>query len=214
MEEAWDLYREEHRASLWRIALERSYLFRMARARFNPNEKEIVPTADDPFAGTNRVPVERVISDHAFVANQISAYLSNWRKLVELSEAYHFQPVCVLTPASGGLDPNFAVPRMMQSFHLNRATALEWIRAFGLLYDEAGRQIEQLRGDYPHARFLNLTHFLQPSEKYFWDLAHLYDEANMVVAEKIYSEIRPAIETAGSQARDGRPPAQLSDLLL
>jgi len=195
MEEAWDLYREEHRASLWRIALERSYLFRMARARFNPNEKEIVPTADDPFAGTNRVPVERVISDHAFVANQISGYLSNWRKLVELSEAYHFQPVCVLTPASGGLDPNFAVPRMMQSFHLNRATAVEWIQAFGLLYDEAGRQIEQLRGDYPRARFLNLTHFLQPSEKYFWDLAHLYDEANMVVAEKIYSEIRPEIET-------------------
>ncbi len=195
MEEAWDLYREEHRTPLWRIALERSYLFRMARARFQPDQQELVPTADDPFAGTNRVPAERVISDQSFVVNQISAYLSNWRKLVELSEAYHFQAVCVLTPASAGLDPNFALPRMMQSFHLNRATALEWIRAFDLLYDEAGREIEQLRGAYPRARFLNLTHFLEPSEKYFWDLAHLYDEANMVVAEKIYSEIRPEIET-------------------
>jgi hypothetical protein len=196
MEEAWNLYREEHRASLWRIALERSYLFRMARARFNPSKTELVPTSDDPFAGTNRVSAERVMSDRTFVVNQIAAYLSIWRKLVELSEAYHFRPVCVLTPASAGLDPNYAVPRMMQSFHLNRENALQWIRAFDLLYGEAGRQIEQLRVEYPGARFLNLTHFLQPSEKYFWDLAHLYDEANMVVAERIYSDIRPAIEAS------------------
>ena len=196
MEEAWDLYREEHRASLWRIALERSYLFRMARARFNPSKADLVPTSDDPFAGTNRVSAERVISDHAFVMNQITAYLSNWRKLVELSNAYHFKPVCVLTPASAGLDPNYAVPRMMQSFHLSRQTALQWIQAFDLLYGEAGRQIEQLGAEYPNARFLNLTHFLQPSEKYFWDLAHVYDEANMVIAERIYSDIRPVVEAS------------------
>jgi len=194
MEEAWNLYREEHRASLWRIALERSYLFRMAQARFHPGKAELVPTADDPLAGTNRVSAERVIADHGLVANQIAAYLSNWRKLVELSEAYRFRPVCVLTPASAGLDPNYAVARMMQSFHLNRETALQWIRAFDLLYQEAGREIEQLRVEYPDARFLNLTRFLQPSEKYFWDLAHLYDEANMVVAERIYKDIRPVIE--------------------
>jgi lysophospholipase L1-like esterase len=196
MEEAWNLYREEHRTPLWRIALERSYLFRMARARFNHSKAELMPSADDPFAGTNRVPAKRVISDRAFVANQISAYLSNWRKLVELSRAYRFRPVCVLTPASGGLDPNFAVPRMMQSFHLSRDTAFEWIRAFDVLYQEAGRQIEQLRPEYPDAKFLNLTVFLEPPEKYFWDLAHLYDEANMVVAERIYSDIRPAIESS------------------
>jgi lysophospholipase L1-like esterase len=196
MEEAWNLYREEHRASLWRIALERSYLFRMARARFNPSKTELVPTADEPLAGTNRVSAERVIADRVFVVNQITAYLSNWRKLVELSQAYHFRAVSILTPASAGLDPNYAVPRMMQSFHLNRETALQWIQAFDLLYSEAGRQIEQLRVEYPGATFLNLTHFLQPSEKYFWDLAHLYDEANVVVAERIYSDIRPAIEAS------------------
>jgi lysophospholipase L1-like esterase len=196
MEEAWNLSREEHRASLWRIALERSYLFRMARARFDPTKTELVPTADDPFAGTNRVPAEHVISDRAFVVNQISAYLSNWRKLVELSEAYHFRPVCVLTPASAGLDPNYALPRMMRSFHLSRDTAFEWIRAFDVLYQEAGRQIEQLRPKYPDAKFLNLTVFLEPPEKYFWDLAHLYDEANMVVAERIYSDVRPVIEAS------------------
>jgi hypothetical protein len=194
MQEAWDLYRNEHRDPLWRIALDRSALYRIVQARFSGHQ-EFVPTADDPFAGTNRVSAERVISDHNFVQNQIAAYLSNWRKVVELSRAYHFQPVCILTPASAGLDPNYAVPRMMESFHLDRATALEWVHAFELLYGEAGRQIDELRGQYPDARFLNLTYFLHPSEKYFWDLAHLYDEANMVVAEKIYSEIRPQIES-------------------
>jgi hypothetical protein len=37
---------------------------------------------------------------------------------------------------------------------------------------------------------------LQPAEKYFWDLAHVYDEANMVIAERIYPAIRPAVEDA------------------
>jgi len=199
MEEAWNLYREEHRAPVWQIALDRSYLFRMARARLNKNQTDLVPTADDPFAGTNRVSAGRVISDRAFVVDKISTYLSNWRKLVELSAAYHFQPVCVLTPASAGLDPNFALTRLMTSFHLDRETAMQWIHAFDLLYAEAGRQIDQLRGEYPAASFLDLTHLLEPSEKYFWDLAHLYDEANMVVAEKIYNEIRPVIETRVNQ---------------
>lgn len=194
LEQAWDLYREERREPLWRIALDRSFLYRIARARLHPGATEFVPTADDPFAGANRVSAERVISDHAFVTNQIAAYLSNWRKLVELSRAYNFQPVCILTPASAGLDPSFAVPRMMTAFHLNRQTALQWIEAFRILYDEAGRQIDQLRTEYPNATFFNFTYLLQPSDKYFWDLAHLYDEANMVVAERIYAEIRPAID--------------------
>lgn len=195
MEQAWNLYREERREPLWRIALDRSYLVRLVRTRLNPGTTEFVPTADDPFAGANRVSAERVISDPAFVSAQISAYLSNWRKLVELSRAYNFQPVCILTPASAGLDSAFAVPRMMTGFHLNRQTALQWIEAFRLLYAEAGRQIDQLRAQYPNATFLNFTYLLHPSDKYFWDLAHLYDEANMVVAENIYSEIRPAIDS-------------------
>jgi len=206
MEEAWNLYREEHREPLWRIALDRSYLFRTVRSRFDPSQKDFIPTADDPFAGTNRIPVERVISDHSLVVNQISAYLSNWRKLVELSQAYHFQPVCILTPAEAGLDPNYAMPRMMTSFHLDRQAALQWVRAFQLLYDEAGSEIDELRRAYPRVTFLNLTHFLQPSEKYFWDLAHLYDEANMDVAEKIYTEIRPKIEAELESAKRSPSP--------
>jgi hypothetical protein len=85
---------------------------------------------------------------------------------------------------------------MMQWFHLDRGTALQWVRAFGVLYGEAGTQIERLRADYPQATFLNLSQDLTPPEKYFWDLAHIYDEANMIVAGQIYQQIRPSIESA------------------
>jgi lysophospholipase L1-like esterase len=194
MEEAWDEYRQERRASLFRIAWERSYLARALRERFSPSQRKLVPTAEDPFAGTNAVPVSRILSDQSLVRGQISAYLSNWRKVVELSRAYRYKPVCILTPASGGLDEQFALPRMMKSFHLDRQTALDWIRAFRILYDEAGRQIGELRSAMPDAVFLNMTDDLQPAEKYFWDLAHVYDEANTAIAERIYQAIRPAVE--------------------
>jgi len=196
MEEAWDEYRQERRASLFRIAWERSYLARALRERFSPSRRKLVPTAEDPFAGTNAVPVSRILSDQSLVQTQIAAYLSNWRKVVDLSRAYRYKPVCILTPASGGLDEPFALPRMMKSFHLDRPTALDWIHAFQLLYGEAGRQIDQLRSAWPDAVFLNMTNDLQPAEKYFWDLAHVYDEANAAIAERIYPAIRPAVEDA------------------
>jgi lysophospholipase L1-like esterase len=196
MEEAWDEYRQERRASLFRVAWERSYLARALRERFSPGGRKLVPTADDPFAGTNAVPVSRILSDQNLVRGQIAAYLSNWRKVVELSRAYRYKPVCILTPASGGLDEPFALPRMMKSFRLSRETALEWIHAFRILYDEAGRQIDGLRSAQPDAVFLNMTDDLQPAEKYFWDLAHVYDEANTTIAERIYAAIRPAVEDA------------------
>ena len=196
MEEAWDLYREEHREPLWRMALRRSYLYRAIRARRDGGNRNLVPTADDPFAGTNALSPDRIAADHDYVAGHVAAYLSNWRKLVELSRAYGYQPVCVLIPSSAGLDANYAVPKMMKWFHLDRETAVKWVRAFGVLYDEAGMQIERMRAAYPEAAFLNLAHDLTPPDKYFWDLAHIYDEANMIVAEQIYRQIRPGIESA------------------
>ena len=69
-------------------------------------------------------------------------------------------------------------------------------KIFDLLFNEAGRQIDVMRPQYPDAVFLDLTRFLTPSEKYFWDLSHVYDEANMVLAERIYTEIRPVIDSS------------------
>ena len=193
MQEAWDLYRSERQQPLWRLALERSNLYRLIRARLHPDERKMIPTAEAPFAGTNALPAAKILNDPGFVHNHVAAYLSNWRKLVELSAAYRYQPVCILSPA-GGFQAEHAVPVMMQSFHLDRATATDWLKALEMLYGEAGRQIAAMRGAYPGATLVDLSHFLDPPEKYFWDLGHVYDEANMVLAERIYPDIRAGVE--------------------
>jgi lysophospholipase L1-like esterase len=193
MQEAWDLYRAERQQPVWRLALDRSNLYRLIRARLHPDGRKMTPAADAPFAGTNALPASRILADSAFVHDHVAAYLSNWRKLVELSAAYHYQPVCILSPA-GGFAPEHAVPVMMKSFHLDRPTAEQWLRALEMLYGEAGRQIADLRVAYPSVTFIDLSQFLDPPEKYFWDLGHVYDEANLVIAERIYPDIKPVVE--------------------
>ena len=175
MEEAWDLYRREHSEPLWRIALGRSFLYRGWRARLDPRGAKLTPAAGAPFAGSNVVPASRILADHTFVVEHVAAYLSNWRKLIELARTYDYQPVCILDPVNQ-LDPDHSANGLMKSFHLDRETALQWIRAFNVLYDEAGREIESAGPRYPQAVLLNMARLLPTTD--FWDLAHVYDEVN------------------------------------
>ncbi len=189
MEEAWDLYRREHREPLWKIALERSFLYRGLRARFERGSK-LTPRADAP-AVSNVVPASRILSDNGFVVEHVAAYLSNWRKLIELARVYDYQPVCILN-AVGQLDADHSANGLMNSFHLSRETAFEWIRAFNVLYDVAGREIEGMVPRYPQVVMLNMSRLLPTTS--FWDLAHVYDEVNAVLAEDIYQATKLAIE--------------------
>ncbi len=193
MEEAWDLYRQEREDSLPKLLLHRSHLYRLLSPHFSKSGAKLAPTADAPFAGTNAVPASRIVQDREFVTGHVAAYLSNWERLIELSAAYRYTPVCIES-AVAGLDENYAVPLMMKSFRLDRATALEWVRAFEALYGETARQIGALQQKHPQIALLDLSRFLQPPEKYYWDLGHVYDEANMIIAERIYREIKPAVE--------------------
>ena len=54
--------------------------------------------------------------------------------------------------------------------------------------------IVDLRRAHPGVIFLDLARFLQPPQQYYWDMVHVYDEANMILAEKVYREIKPLIE--------------------
>ena len=193
MEEAWDLYRQEREESLPTLLLHRSHLYRLLSPRFSKSQTKLAPTADGPFAGSNAVSASRIVQDREFVIGHVAAYLSNWRKFIELSTAYHYTPVCIES-AVAGLDENYAVPLMMKSFRLERAAALEWVHAFETLYGEAAHQIGALQQEYPQVLLMDLSRFLQPPEKYYWDLGHVYDEANVIIAERIYREIKPAVE--------------------
>jgi lysophospholipase L1-like esterase len=193
MEEAWDLYRQEREESLPKLLLHRSHLYRLLSPRFGKSQTKLAPTADAPFAGSNAVPASRIVQDREFVSGHVAAYLSNWRKLIELSAAYHFTPVCIES-AVAGLDESYSVPLMMKSFRLDRASALEWVQAFRVLYGETARQIGELQKEHREVILLDLSRFLEPPEKYYWDLGHVYDEANMVIAERIYGEIKGPVE--------------------
>jgi hypothetical protein len=197
MEESWELYRRERRAPLLDLLVDRSQLYRVIRRRFGEDVGNAETEAGQPrgkHKGSTAIPARRVSEDSSFVRDHIAEYLSNWRKLVELSTAYRYKPVCVLQPTAV-LDPDYALKLTMDEFGLGEETALHWIEAFTLLYKEADRQIEQLEADYPEAVFLNLSDYLKPPEEHFWDLAHVYDETNVLLAERIHRDIGRWIES-------------------
>ena len=55
--------------------------------------------------------------------------------------------------------------------------------------------MDALRAADPGHVYLNLRAFLKPSKKYFWDLVHVYDETNELIAERILAEIHPLVES-------------------
>ena len=191
LEAAWNTYRENYEAPLWRLALDRSYVAQAVRAKFGQGESG---TQRPVVIGPNAIPAERFIRDGALVKSYVAEYLANWKLLVELAPALRYQPVCVLQP-TGGLDREYAVPLTRRDFQLSEKAALEWIAAFDGFYQEADRQVDALRAADPGHVYLNLRAFLKPSKKYFWDLVHVYDETNELIAERILAEIHPLVES-------------------
>jgi hypothetical protein len=204
MQEAWDLYRDERTQPLWRVALGRSNLYRLIRARLHPDDRNMAANPDTPYIGTKAIPATRILSDHAYVHDHVAAYLSNWQKLVELSTAYHYQPILILS-ATGQREDDGTTAIAMKNWKLDRQTARDWLHALTEMYDEASKQICDLQKQYPDARFLDLSRFLDPPDKYFSDSDHVYDEVNMLLAQRIYDDARPLIETQLSKVqREGR----------
>lgn len=200
MQDAWDIYRAEREQPVWRMLLERSNIYRLIRGRLDPGERKMTPESDAPFAGTNALPAGRILADPEYIREHVAAYLSNWHKLIELSAAYHYQTICVLSPV-GSFESEEEVGVLRQTFHLDRSSAFEWLRAAKEMYGEAVRQIGAMRGQFPQAILLDLSAFLKPPGKYFCDADHVYDEVNDLLAQKIYTDARPAIETALREVR-------------
>ena len=57
------------------------------------------------------------------------------------------------------------------------------------MYEEASRQVEQLRRRYGEATILDFSHVLSPGEEHFWDVVHVYDETNLLLAEKLLDRV-------------------------
>ena len=93
---------------------------------------------------------------------------------------------------TAGLDREYALPLTVSEFNLTEQTALDWIAAFTVLYEEADRQVEALTRHHPDHTFLNLRGALHPAKDYFWNLVHVYDETNDKLAALIHDQSQPA----------------------
>ena len=202
LEEAWDAHREAYEAPLAGLLVSRSYLYRSLKQRLRggaipPNTA--ADAARGVYIGPNAMPAGKIAGDPQFVNGHVAAYLSNWKRFVELAAVYHYRPICVLQPAAA-LDPAFATPFLIRNYHLDPSGAATWIRVLTALYDEADVQLGRMR-ESGGGTFISLKGFLRPANNYFWDLFHVYDEVNMTLAERIYRDARPVIEECLSQNR-------------
>ncbi len=194
LEAAWEQYRNEHQAPLWRVILERSHLYRGLRARFS-NHDEPKPGL---YVGPNARSPEEILRDPEWVRRHVTAYLSNWEKLIELSRGYGFGVVCVLQPTAV-LDGAFGSRITAEGYGLDEERAEAWVGALGFVYEEASRQVEQLRRRSVGATILDFSHVLSPGEEHFWDVVHVYDETNLLLAEKLLDRVE-ALRLLGNGA--------------
>ena len=122
MEAAWEEYRSQHQDPLWRLILGRSHLYRALRARFSGGEQQKPPGL---FVGANAKSPQEIFDNPQWAAAHVAAYLSNWRKLIDLSAAYGFKPVCILQPTAV-LDPVYGPKVTADGYQLDETTAGNW----------------------------------------------------------------------------------------
>ena len=198
LEAAWEEYRDNRRAPLWRLLLDRSYLYQALRARFAGGEEQ----KPGLHVGANARSPEEILNDPGWVQGHVAAYLANWEKVIELSTVYGYRPVCVLQPAAV-LDPVYGPKVVAEGYGLDPGRAAAWVRALAFVYDEASRQVARLRKRWPEAVVLDFSRALQPGEEHFWDVVHVYDETNRLLAERLWEQAPPlrGLETGSAPHR-------------
>jgi len=196
MEDAWNAWRDERQGSPWLVLLSRSYvldLLRHTSSRAGPGANTTAQAAEGFYMGANALRPQQVIDNPALVREHVAAYLANWRTVIALAAAWHYQPVFVLQPTAG-LDRAWASAYIARGFAMRREDADRWVEAFVLFYQEADRQVRALLAEYPGVRILSMAGLYLPAASNFWDLVHVYDEVNTDIATRIYQEIRPDIK--------------------
>jgi hypothetical protein len=186
MEDAWNSWRDDSEAPLWRVVLSRSYVFNLFARTASANTS--AQAAEGFYMGANALRPQQVIDNPALVRDHVAAYLSNWRTMIALAATYHYRPVCILQPTAG-FDRAYASAYIARGFALRKDDADRWVKAFNLFYQEADRQVRALNTEYPDVPIVSLASQYVPARGRFWDLVHVYDEVNVDIAKRIVQEI-------------------------
>jgi hypothetical protein len=198
MEDAWNAWRDNREGSLWSVLVSRSYVFGLlshSLSQAAPGANTAAQAAEGFYMGANALRPQQAIDNPALVREHVAAYLANWRTVIALAAAWHYQPVLVLQPTAG-LDRAWASAYIARGFGMRREDADRWVDAFVLFYKEADRQVRALGAEYPGVRIVSMAGLYLPAQSHFWDLVHVYDEVNTDIATRIYQEIRPDIAAA------------------
>ncbi|HEX4134962.1 MAG TPA: SGNH/GDSL hydrolase family protein [Bryobacteraceae bacterium] len=188
MEDAWNAWRDDREGSAWSALLSRSYVFDLL-SHAAPLKNTAAQAAEGFYMGANALRPRQVIDNPSLVREHVAAYLDNWRKVIAMAAAWHYQPVLVLQPTAG-LDRAWASDYIAHGFGMKKEDADRWVMAFTLFYQEADRQVRALKAEYPGVPIISMAGQYLPARANFWDLVHVYDEVNTDIATRIYGELR------------------------
>jgi hypothetical protein len=164
---AWDQYVAGKRDSIWKEVLSRS-------AAFNwlwPKEFGEAKILD-------KVNPRTLINDQGLRQIYAEAHVDNWEKIRRICVAYQIAPVFILQPTS--LYDHFSEGLLAENI---LATSEEYLYANYLVYEEFRHTTQIFLNKHPEVTVSDMSSLLP--EAAFYDGAHVYDEVNIQIAEKI-----------------------------
>jgi len=176
IEEAWFQYVNDRRLSLWRQILGRSAILRF-----------LWPTKFGDHALLDRVAAAELFDNSALARVYAEAHVDNWERIRRVCTAYDIRPVFVLQPTS--LYAIFQDGKRGENRH---APFYDNLYANYVVYEELRKTTRRFSQTHPHLGILDLSSFL-PLDAFF-DGAHVYDDMNDTIAEKLADLIERDIQ--------------------
>jgi len=182
MENAWKQYVESQRGSLWRYLLSHSVV--MSR---------LFPDAFGYAYHANSLDARRLIEEPDLIEKYTAAYIDNWEKIRRICLGYEITPFFILQPT--GL---YSVDDAGNANGLSNVN----LRANYLVYESFRQAVTEFAARNPGIGVADYADLL-PSNEYFHDGCHVFDEINGLIAREIVTLLGPAIlaEIAGQDTQ-------------
>ena len=177
IERSWQQYISGTRNSLWNELLSRSVLFTM-----------IWPDTFEHSNKLNTIPAEQLIEDTNLRQSFAIAHTDNWDKINQVCKTYNIKPIFVLQPTS--LYPTFPDGRLKNNTSTNSNKTLF---ANFLIYEAFRKTIKAFSDKHPDTQVLDLSSALPQNA--FYDGAHVYDEINDIIVDKLLNSVNHEIDT-------------------
>ena len=175
-ETAWNQYASRKRDPIWEEVLSRSAVFNwLWPQKFG--ERKIL----------DRIDPRRLMKDRDLRRSYAEAHVDNWEKIRRICDAYKITGLFVLQPTS--LFGHFSDGAPSE----NSLTDPEaYLYANYLVYEEFRQTTQTFSNKYPETLVSDMSSFLP--EEAFYDGAHVFDEVNIQIAEKLAGLLNESLQ--------------------